>query len=72
MTLITALFPLLLEVVYVGLSLSIADRIVFMFAGLAVNSIMIRLKVKELSSDPDLKASPDSGTQIGNIAMQFR
>ena len=72
MTLITALFPLLLQVVYVGLSLSIADRIVFMFAGLAVNSIMIRLKVTELSSDPDHKASPDSGTQNGNIAMQFR
>ena len=71
MTLITALFPLLLQVVYVGLSLSIADRNVFMFAGLAVNSIMIRLKVKELSSDPDLKASPGSGTQNGNIAMQF-
>ena len=71
MTLITALFTLLLQVVYVGLSLSIADHIVFMFAGLAVNSIMIWLKVKELSSDPDLKASPGSGTQNGNIAMQF-
>lgn len=52
------LFTLSLEVVYVGLSLLIADRIVFIFTGLAVNSIMIRLKVKELSSDPEFKASP--------------
>ena len=57
MTLITALFTLPLQVVYVGLSLLIADRIVFILAGLAVNS-MIRLKAKEISSDPDFKASP--------------
>ena len=50
MTLITALFTLLLQVVYVS--------IVFIFAGLAVNSIMIRLKANELSSDPEFKASP--------------
>ena len=31
---------------------------VFIFTGLAVNSIMIRLKAKELSSDPEFKASP--------------
>ena len=55
---ITALFTLPLKVVYVGLSPLIADRIVFIFAGLAVNSIMIRLKAKELSSDPEFKASP--------------
>ena len=36
----------------------ITDRIVFIFAGLAVNSLMIRLKAKELSSDPEFKASP--------------
>jgi len=35
MTLITALFTLAIQVVYVG--------IVFIFAGLTVNSIMIRL-----------------------------
>ena len=58
MTLITALFTLPLQVVYVGLSLLIADRIVFILAGLAVNSSMIRLKAKEISSDPDFKASP--------------
>ena len=46
------------KVVYVGLSPLIADRIVFIFAGLVVNSIMIRLKAKELSSDPEFKASP--------------
>ena len=44
--------------VYVALSLFIADRIVFIFTGLAVNSVMIRLKAKELSSDPEFKASP--------------
>ena len=56
---ITTLFTALpLKVVYVGLSPLIADRIVFIFAGLAVNSIMIQLKAKELSSDPELKASP--------------
>ena len=58
MTLITALFTLPLQVVYVGLSLLIADHIVFIFAGLAVNSIMIRLKAKELSSDPNFKVFP--------------
>ena len=58
MTLITALFTLPLQVVYVGLSLLITDRIVFILAGLAVNSSMIRLKAKEISSDPDFKASP--------------
>ena len=56
MTLTTALFTQ--QMVYVTLSLLIADRIVFMFTGLAVNSIMIRLKAKELSSDPEFKASP--------------
>ena len=71
MTLITALFKLPLQVIYVGLSLLIADRIVFKFAGVAVNSIMIRLKAKELSSDPDFKISPGSGTRNGNVAMQF-
>ena len=71
MTLITALFKLPLQVVYVGLSLLIADRIVFIFAGVAVNSIMIRLNAKELSSDPDFKISPGSGTRNGNVAMQF-
>ena len=30
----------------------------FVFAGLSVNSTMIRLKAKELSSDPAFKASP--------------
>jgi len=50
MTLITALFTLVIQVVYVGT--------VCIFAGLAVNSIMIRLKAKELSSDPEFKASP--------------
>ena len=55
---ITALFTLPLKVVYVGLSPLIADRIVFIFAGLTVNSIMIQLKAKELSSDPEFKASP--------------
>ena len=50
MTLITTLFTLPLQVVYVSA--------VFIFAGLAVNSIMIRLKAKELSSDPEFKASP--------------
>ena len=54
---ITALFTLPLKVVYAGLSPLIADRIVFIFAGLAVNSIMILLKAKELSSDPEFKAS---------------
>ena len=58
MTLITALFTLPLQVVYVDLSLLIADHIVFIFAGLPVNSIMIWLKVKELSSDPDFKVFP--------------
>ena len=50
MTSTTALLTLPLQVVYV--------RVVFIFAGLAVNSIMIRLKAKELSSDPEFKASP--------------
>ena len=55
---ITALFTLPLKVVYVGILSLIADHIVFIFAGLAVNSIMIRLKAKELSSDLEFKASP--------------
>ena len=55
---ITALLTLPLKVVYFGLSPLIADRIVFIFAGLAVNSIMIELKAKELSSDPEFKGSP--------------
>ena len=55
---ITALFTLPLKVVYVGILPLIADHIVFIFAGLAVNGIMIRLKAKELSSDLEFKASP--------------
>ena len=54
-TFITALLTSPLQVVYVGLSLI---AFVFIFAGLAVNSLMIRLKAKELSSDPEFKASP--------------
>ena len=54
---ITALFTLPLQV-YVGLWLVITNCIVFIFAGLAVNSMMIQLKAKELSSDPVSKASP--------------
>ena len=50
MTLITALLTLLLQVVYVS--------VIFIFAGFAVNSNMIWLKAKELSSDPEFKASP--------------
>ena len=59
MTFIIALFTLPLQVVYVfGLSMLITDRIVFIFAGLAVNSIMIWLKRKELGSYSAFKASP--------------
>ena len=50
MTLITALFTLPLQVVYVGIA--------FIFASLLVNSIMIPLTAKELSSDPEFKVSP--------------
>lgn len=42
----------------VGLFPLITDCIVFIFAGLTVNSIIIRLKAKKLSSDPEFKASP--------------
>ena len=34
-----------------------ADYFAFIFAGLSVNSVMLRLKAKELSSDPEFKAS---------------